>query len=105
MKLFTTITSERGKPVTKSGNENLHIEIKGENRQVIATMTFRLEKTDDGKGQSVIAQFLPSGKRASETEVWEIFLDKPKTARECKHGVRIDETCLICSPELKELFK
>ena len=31
MKLHTTITSERGKPVTKSGNEYIEIIVQGEN--------------------------------------------------------------------------
>ncbi len=36
MKLFTTITSERGKPVTKSGNEHISVHVIDENRKVIA---------------------------------------------------------------------
>lgn len=41
MKLHLTATSERGKPVTKSGNEYIKIEIKNEKREVIANYTFK----------------------------------------------------------------
>ena len=46
MKLFTTITSERGKPVTKSGNEFINMEIQDENREVI--YNFKIQTTDTG---------------------------------------------------------
>jgi hypothetical protein len=35
MKLFLTSTSERGKPVTKSGNDYIEIKIMNENREII----------------------------------------------------------------------
>lgn len=35
MKLGATITSERGKPITKTGNENLEIKISGENKETL----------------------------------------------------------------------
>jgi hypothetical protein len=38
MKLFTTITSERGKPVTKSGNEHITIDLQDEKRDKIASI-------------------------------------------------------------------
>ena len=38
MRLFTTITSERGKPVTKSGNEYIDIEVQNEHRTKIASI-------------------------------------------------------------------
>jgi hypothetical protein len=41
MKLFLTATSERGKPITKSGNDWLKIEVIDENRQTIFTKTLR----------------------------------------------------------------
>lgn len=44
MKLFTTITSERGKPVTKSGNEYIEIDINIEARQP----THRIRIMNDG---------------------------------------------------------
>ena len=37
MKLFLTATSERGKPITKSGNDWLHIDIIDEHRRAIAS--------------------------------------------------------------------
>jgi hypothetical protein len=39
MKLFLTATSERGKPITKSGNDWLKIEVVNEDREVIFTKT------------------------------------------------------------------
>ena len=42
MNLFTTITSERGKPVSKSGNEHLHVDIVDKYRQAIATIDIRV---------------------------------------------------------------
>lgn len=44
MKLFTTITSERGKPVTKSGNEYIDIDIlvgSTTNNRTLARLTIR----------------------------------------------------------------
>jgi hypothetical protein len=45
MKMFMTATSERGKPITKSGNDWLKIEVIDEDRQVIFTKTLTAEKT------------------------------------------------------------
>lgn len=39
MKLHLTATSERGKPVTKSGNEYLRIEIRNDKRELTALIT------------------------------------------------------------------
>jgi hypothetical protein len=39
MKLFTTITSERGKPVTKSGNNYLTIILQDEMQDKVAEIT------------------------------------------------------------------
>lgn len=41
MKLFLTATSERGKPVTKSGNDYINMEIIDENREKIADITIQ----------------------------------------------------------------
>ena len=38
MKLHATITSERGKPVTKSGNEQIFCEILDGNRDILLTV-------------------------------------------------------------------
>lgn len=38
MKLFATIQSERGKPVTKSGNEHINISILNEERKEIINL-------------------------------------------------------------------
>jgi len=46
MKLFLTATSERGKPITKSGNDWLKIEVIDENREVIFTKTLKPKKDD-----------------------------------------------------------
>jgi hypothetical protein len=35
MKLFLTATSERGKPITKSGNDWLKFEVVNENREIV----------------------------------------------------------------------
>lgn len=44
MKLGATITSERGKAVTKTGNEYLHIDIKNEYGDIVAKVAY----TDSG---------------------------------------------------------
>lgn len=44
MKLFLTAKSERGKPITKSGNDWLEIEVLNEKRQVIFKKTFKQGK-------------------------------------------------------------
>ena len=48
MKLFLTATSERGKPITKSGNDWIKIEVVDENREVIFTRTFNHKCMDCG---------------------------------------------------------
>jgi len=44
MKLHLTATSERGKPITKSGNDWLKIEVVNEDREIIFTKTFTADK-------------------------------------------------------------
>ena len=44
MKLHLTATSERGKPITKSGNDWLKIEVVNEDREIIFTKTFTVDK-------------------------------------------------------------
>lgn len=41
MKLFTTITSERGKPVTKSGNDFILFEIQDEKRNTVSRIELK----------------------------------------------------------------
>jgi hypothetical protein len=41
MKLGATISSERGKPVTKTGNDYLEIVVKGEDGTLIARLTIK----------------------------------------------------------------
>lgn len=41
MKLYATMTSERGKPVSKSGNEYLQIDILDEDRQSLFTLCLK----------------------------------------------------------------
>ena len=75
MKLFTTITSERGKPVTKSGNEYVEVKILNENRDTIAIISF------DSKKLAIMSI-------REDIEVDMRQMSKPKTARELceKHG-------------------
>ena len=42
MKLFAEITSEKGKSVSKSANENLQIELKSEDRLTFLTLSITL---------------------------------------------------------------
>jgi len=46
MKLYTTIASERGKTVSKSGNEYLEIEIYNETREKVAEIKITPEKIE-----------------------------------------------------------
>ncbi len=80
MKLHLTATSERGKPITKSGNDYLELEVKGENKQNI----LELNITDTGEyyvltGYAISAGQTPS-RRSEQYLRYEIA--KPKTARE-----------------------
>jgi len=45
MKLFLTAKSERGKPITKSGNEYLKVDIIDEGRQPIITLHLTVAKS------------------------------------------------------------
>jgi hypothetical protein len=45
MKLYAKLTSERGKEITKSGNDWLKIEVQDENRNIIFTKTLYPNKT------------------------------------------------------------
>lgn len=90
MKLFLTATSERGKPITKSGNEYLICEILSEDRRKLITL------------------HITSAKSHLRGEYYNIYLTnhqaeyidmigEPKTAREeCKHGVELKYPCKIC---------
>ena len=46
MKLYATTTSERGKTVSKSGNEYLEIEIYNEKREKVAEIKITPEKME-----------------------------------------------------------
>ena len=48
MKLFAKMTSERGKEITKSGNDWLKIEVQDENRNIIFTKTLTAPKPTGG---------------------------------------------------------
>lgn len=50
MKLGATITSERGRPVTKTGNEYMTIAISDDNREVIAILHVYPYRDDVGDG-------------------------------------------------------
>lgn len=41
MKLYASLTSERGKPVSKSGNDYIHIDVHNEQREIM--LTIRIE--------------------------------------------------------------
>lgn len=51
MKLGATITSERGKPVTKTGNEYINISITDDNNEVIGEVV--LQRSTDGLGDII----------------------------------------------------
>lgn len=51
MKLYAAITSERGKPVDKSGNEYINVSIKDENRETISELV--LQRSTDGLGDII----------------------------------------------------
>lgn len=58
MKLYLTATSERGKPVTKSGNEVINIKL-SHNRDIIYSLTFQdgyIRLTDFTNGKILHAQ-------------------------------------------------
>lgn len=74
MKLHLTATSERGKAITKSGNEYIELELKDENRQVIATIKVKYNQMTIWHGNNLDIR---SYKNTS--------MVKPKTARECEH--------------------
>ncbi len=57
MKLGATITSERGKPVTKTGNEYLEIDIKDDNHQVIAEMRVYIKNDSVGEYPDIIIKW------------------------------------------------
>lgn len=88
MKLHTTISSERGKPVTKSGNEYLKIEIVNEKRQRIGLITCDID-----------GLILKNEITGQEYET----LFNQKTTRECKHHYNYigntdeyDHKCVKC---------
>lgn len=68
MKLHLTATSERGKPVTKSGNEFINIDFSNENRECL----YRIHHTPKAitlmKGNKTIFQELIEPKTAREWE-------------------------------------
>lgn len=82
MQLHLTATSERGKPVTKSGNEYIEVKILNENRDTIAIISF------DTKKLAIMSI-------REDIEVDMRQMSKPKTARECeeckKHGTEYME--------------
>jgi hypothetical protein len=47
MKLFLTATSERGKPVTKSGNEYIEILLSDEKRKSIVKLVARYKSSEN----------------------------------------------------------
>lgn len=55
MKLFTTIISERGKPVTKSGNEFISVTITGEDRENILQLNIFFEE----ETQQFVVTYVP----------------------------------------------
>lgn len=48
MKLFLTATSERGKPVTKSGNDFVAIEVMDSNHDIIGRIRFTVATDSQG---------------------------------------------------------
>lgn len=99
MKLHLTAQSERGKPVTKSGNEFIQLLVCDENRNNIAQVNF-FYKEETGE---ILTTFVPlncqrytkqgNGKALAQETKTERYCtgmssSKPKTAREVcqKHG-------------------
>ncbi len=50
MKLHLEAHSERGKPVTKSGNDFLYLSIKDDNREVVMSIELRIYEDEVGDG-------------------------------------------------------
>ncbi len=75
MKLHLTASSERGKEVTKSGNNYLALEITNDKRETIADIVFYPDNTY----------------KIVKLEGEEVF-DEPKTVREniCEHGINLN---------------
>lgn len=75
MKLHLTATSERGKPVTKSGNEHVKIDIQDDTRDIIGKVGI------SHKGEKIqfeIVMFNPYKR------IVHYYHTEPKTARECE---------------------
>lgn len=83
MKIHLTAQSERGKPVTKSGNDELRVVIRGEDREVLATLLIIDDSEDTGDYRMRVE---------TSEKVWLETRDtKPKTAREHKHDIVRDD--------------
>lgn len=91
MKLHLTATSERGKPVTKSGNDYLDLDIRGENRNKIAKICITVEKQDATDKEHIKIAFHVEGEKSSFYNLY----TEPKTARE--------KQCDKCSVNMTDL--
>jgi hypothetical protein len=96
MKLGATITSERGKAVTKTGNERIEIEIVGEDRErCIGRIVYQMAGND-----YIISISLPNGYQTTE---------RIKTIGNLKHGKCTIDTwdtnckgCAICKRKIEQ---
>ncbi len=93
MKLGATITSERGKPVTKTGNERLEISINDENKEILSLYIIpdfpysRISVYVTGKG-NIGTFYVPT------KSIGNLKHGKDPT---CKHGVNLKyDDCLNC---------
>lgn len=82
MNLFTTITSERGKPVTKSGNEYIVLYLQDENRQNRIRMQVSMNKTGGGAYTGTMHVNLTDIQGDKILYAGYLGESKPKTARE-----------------------
>lgn len=101
MKLHLTATSERGKPVTKSGNENLHIQIRNEQREMTAEIDVQQQYgnwvlsiwTEERQEQIILAPVQPKTAReyyCNNCDYVNTF-GSPRCLK-CKGQMKADET-------------
>jgi len=68
MKLYATMTSERGKEVSKGGNDFVQIQIQGEDRKIFGSVHIYATKDKyvyaSFHGKKISASFIPEGLEA-----------------------------------------
>ncbi len=95
MKLGATITSERGKPVTKTGNDYITVQIKNEREEIVCTLHIEDGgKNDEWKDGCTI---VTANYERNRTMVRKIPWDNLKANESLKR----DRTCLRCGDKLQ----